>query len=112
MIPTAMILVRIVIAKIRDKRRVLATLKEIPMRPERPGWNCVEWLMEALEALGVDGRALGTSVTDWRTIRDSVMAYVNQKHTQHRFDGKARPGQFDTTRVSTYDLLDGVEIFA
>jgi len=40
------------------------------------------------------------------------MKYVEQKHTEHRFDGKARPGQFDPSRVPTFDLLDKVEVFA
>jgi len=50
-----MILIRIVSAKIKDGRRLLEILTEIPMRQDYPGCNCILWLKEAVEALLADG---------------------------------------------------------
>jgi hypothetical protein len=46
----------------------------------------------------------------YQTIPDHSDHCVEQKTMQHRFDGQAAPGQFDTRRVSTYDLLEGKEL--
>ncbi|KAF4975448.1 hypothetical protein FZEAL_7768 [Fusarium zealandicum] len=107
---TLMILVRIQVAKIKSMTSLEAMLRSVPVRGEQPGWNCVEWVREALAALQNDGDALGTSVLDWAIVRDGCMRYVERKAMQHRFDGQAAPGQFDTSRVSTYDLLEGKEL--
>ncbi|EXA30843.1 hypothetical protein BFJ63_vAg18137 [Fusarium oxysporum f. sp. narcissi] len=107
---TLMILVRIQVAKVMNMRSLEAILRSVPVRGEQRGWNCVEWVREALAALQNDNKALGTSVLDWATVRDTAMWYVEQKAMQHRFDGQAAPGQFDTSRVSTYDLLERKEL--
>jgi hypothetical protein len=106
-----MILVRIVVGKIEDMRRLTAIMESVPIRGDQPGWNCVEWLIEALELLGNDKKALGTSETDWQTVRDATMEYVEMKAAQHWSDGKAKPGQFDLRKVATYDLLEKTEIY-
>ncbi|KAI1374867.1 hypothetical protein F4677DRAFT_461312 [Hypoxylon crocopeplum] len=103
---TSMILVRILIGKIKDQRRLASILESVPIRGNQPGWNCVEWVKEALEALGKDGKPLGTSITDWQTIRDTAMRYVQHKEAEHRFDGLAQPGHFDMARVPTFDLIE------
>jgi hypothetical protein len=59
---------------------------------------------EAFEALR-HGRAISTSL-DWDTIAQTAEWYVEQKATQHRFDGQAAPGTFDEARVPTWDILD------
>ncbi|KAL3584836.1 hypothetical protein FPOAC2_14617 [Fusarium poae] len=66
---------------------------------EQEGWNCFEWVREALATLKNDSKALGTSVLDWATLRDTAMSYVQEKGMKHRFDGQAAPGQFDTSIV-------------
>jgi hypothetical protein len=109
MAPTAMILVRVVVGKIENMDRLISVMESVPVRGNQPGWNCVEWLREALALLGKDKRALGTSVTEWQTVRDAAMEYVATKAAQHRFDGKAKPGQFDPSKVATYDLLEKKE---
>ncbi|KAI1881732.1 hypothetical protein JX265_000558 [Neoarthrinium moseri] len=106
MLATSMILVRIVVGKIKDRKRVASILRSIPIRGDQPGWNCVGWVKEALEALGKDGKALGTSVIDWRTIRDAALSYVRHKEAQHRFDGRAQAGIFNARQVPTYDLIE------
>jgi hypothetical protein len=105
MAANSMILVRVIVGKIKDLDRLVSILKSTATKGGQPGWNCVEWVREALEALDNDGKVLGTSVTDWQTIRDAALQYVRHKEAQHRFDGKAQPGQFDTSRVPTYDLV-------
>lgn len=109
--PTRMILVRIMVGKIENMSRLTSITESVPIRGNKPGWNCVEWLKEALELLGNDKEALGTSETDWQTVRNAAMEYVEMKAAQHRFDGKAKPGQFDESKVATYDLLEKTETF-
>ncbi|KAG6848118.1 hypothetical protein H0H93_003234 [Arthromyces matolae] len=104
---TATILVRVLIAKINDMNRTIAILESIPIRGEQDGWNCVGWVKEAMETLQKDEKALGTARTDWPTVRQTALSYVNKKISEHRFDGKATPGQFDMSKVATFDLLEG-----
>lgn len=106
---TSMILVRVMIAKVKNRDRLISILRNVPIRPDVPGWNCVEWLKEALELLENDGKALGTRVTEWRTVRNAAMDYCQRKKDEHRFDGEA---QFDMTIVPTYDLLERGETMA
>lgn len=70
----------------------------------------MEWVREALSALAGDGKAFGTSRIDWQTVRVTAMRYVRQKAAEHRFDGRARPGQFNPRVVPTFDLLAGREV--
>ncbi|KAF4987522.1 hypothetical protein FDECE_15397 [Fusarium decemcellulare] len=109
MAPTAMILVRVMVAKIKNRDRVLSILRGLPIRGGEAGWNCVAWVKEALEALQRDGKALGTSRVDWETVRDAAMQYAREKEAAHRFDGQAGSGQFDVRKVPTWDLLTGRE---
>ncbi|KAH9209878.1 hypothetical protein DL95DRAFT_476114, partial [Leptodontidium sp. 2 PMI_412] len=107
MVPSNMQLVRVLVAKIEDVGRFESILQGIPIRGQIAGWNCVEWVREALETLARDGRALGTGVVDWKTVRDACMDYVRKKKDQHRFDGH---GNFDAAKAATYDLIEGKEI--
>lgn len=104
---TNMSLVRVIIGKIEDKDRMLGILRRIPIRKDEAGWNCVSWVKEAIEALQADGKALGTSILDWKKVSSEAMAYCQRKKDQHRFDGQ---GQFNMQKVATYDLLEGKEI--
>ncbi|TKA64707.1 hypothetical protein B0A55_10094 [Friedmanniomyces simplex] len=104
--PTQMILARVLIGKIANTKRLESVLRSTPVRAAKPGWNCVEWVKEALQGLNEDGKALGTSVMDWESVRDAAMGYVASKIAQHRFD---RKGTFDMLKVATWDLLEGKE---
>ncbi|KAK8862823.1 hypothetical protein PGQ11_009058 [Apiospora arundinis] len=64
MAPTSMQLIRILVGKVKNMSRLRAILDATPVRPEVRGWNCVEWVREALSAAIRDGQALGTSVGD------------------------------------------------
>lgn len=107
MAQTAMVLVRVVVGKVANVTRLVSTIRSTPLNGDQPGWNCVEWVKDALEALKKDGRALGTSNTDWSAVRDTAMHYVEGKKAQHRFDGK---GNFDMSKVATWDMLEGMEL--
>lgn len=104
--PTGMLLVRIMIGKIENKARVIRLLRNNPIKQGRPGWNCVVWVEEALEALKADGKAMGTSILEWERIRDGAMNYCQRKKDQHRFDGQ---GSYDVSKAPTYDLIQGKE---
>jgi len=105
--PTRMLLVRIMIGKVEKLDKVLQIIRSIPIRPDREGWNCVGWIQEALEALGVEKKAMGTSVMDWKTVRDTAMEYCQKKRDAHRFDGKDETS--DKRKAPTYDLIEGRE---
>ena len=107
--PTGMLLVRIMLGKIEDRARVLHVLRNTPIRQGQPDWNCVTWVMEVLEGLRADGRAMGTSVLKWARVRDAAMDYCQRKKDQHRFDGQ---GSYDTSKASTYDLIERKETIA
>jgi len=41
-----------------------------------------------------------------------MMRYVEEKKTQHHFNGNAPEGQFNTSNAATFDLLMGKEVTA
>ncbi|RMZ67682.1 hypothetical protein GMOD_00001642 [Pyrenophora seminiperda CCB06] len=106
LLPTAMLLVRVMIAKVENKNRLIQIIRNTPIRPDVPGWNCVGWVQEALQRLEADDKALGTSVLEWTKVRDAAMEYCQKKVDEHRFDGKVT---YDMEKVPTFDLLEGKE---
>lgn len=106
MVPTSMLLVRVLIGKVKNMSRLRKIIKDTPVRAEDEGWNCVGWVKEAATAVLEDGKALGTKARDWMAIKDTAMQYVEKKKASHRFDGSRT---FDPTKAATWDMLDGVE---
>lgn len=106
LVQTSMLLVRIMIAKVKDNDQLTSILRSTPIRQGESGWNCISWVKEALEKLEADKQALGTSVTEWASVRDGAMSYCQTKKDQHRFDGQ---GDFDMGKAPTYNLMEGVE---
>ena len=110
--PTSAILVRIMIGKVADKTRLQEAFAKTPIRAGLQGyddWNCVFWVEEALSWAAHDGKALGKCHTDWTYVKDTAMWYVAKKAADHRFDGE---GQFDQSKVPTWDALEGKEVIA
>jgi hypothetical protein len=99
-------LVRMVIGKIHDVPRLFCVMRSVRIARERT-WDGAAWVRDALNALQEDGRAMGTSVLEWDTVKHEVLNYLRYKDGQHRFDGR---GNFDTSRPATYDLLRRVEV--
>ena len=106
LMPTRMILCRVMIGKVEDKQRLVQILSKVPIRQEQANWNCVFWVKEALEEHKADSKAIGTSVLDWGSVRDGVMGYTQKKKDEPRFDGK---GNIDMSKVPTFDLIERKE---
>ena len=106
LLPTRMLLTRVMVAKVLDKHRLVQVLSQVSIRQDQPNWNCVLWVKEALGDLDADGRVLGTRVTSWDSVRDAAMNYTQRKKDEHRFDGQ---GTFDMKMVPTYDLIENIE---
>ncbi|GAB0137719.1 hypothetical protein EsDP_00005975 [Epichloe bromicola] len=107
MMPTSMLLVRVVIGKVKELGRLKSILRNIPLRHEVGGWNCVAWVKEAVETALQDTRALKASEgLNWDSVRDVAMWYVEQKKAAHRFDGQ---GDYDQSKAATWDMLEGIE---
>jgi hypothetical protein len=106
MMPTQMILVRVMVAKVEHAERLAQLLRQVPIRQGQEGWNCVSWVKEALSDLQKSKKILGTSVMEWQAIRDAAMQFCQLKKDTHRFDGK---GNFDTPQVATFDLIQKKE---
>jgi hypothetical protein len=106
-IQSATLLVRIMIAKITDDKRLEQILRAIPIRAEVEGWNCVYWVKEALEALQADGKVVGTSVLDWQKVRDRAMSFIEAKEKAGRWRAE---GNYDMERAATWDLIEDKEV--
>lgn len=104
--PTNMLLVRVIIGKVENNKRLVNVLRTTPIRQGDSSWNCVGWVKEALEGLKADGQALGTCVIEWNSVRDGAMTYCQRKKNEHRFDGE---GNFDMGKAPTYDLIERKE---
>ncbi|RYP48154.1 hypothetical protein DL769_011237 [Monosporascus sp. CRB-8-3] len=83
-----------------------SVLRNIPVRPEVFGRNCVAWVKEALESVIRDGGALGTAIKEWESTRDTAMWYVAKKRAEHRFDWGV---EHATSKAAIPDTLDGKE---
>jgi hypothetical protein len=117
-----MLLARVLIGKIRKPTRLETVLRGVPVPMaaltekdklnQKPGWNCIGWVQSALDALAADGGgAMGKSSNlSWTAVRDAAMEYVEQKATEHRYDGLAPVGQFDLAKPATFDLVLGREV--
>jgi hypothetical protein len=103
---TRQMLVRVLVAKVADRERLLRVVRAVPIVQNDANFNCIAWVRHALEALQQDEVALGTSKLDWTTVRDNAMAYCQKKKDMHRFDGKV---EYDITWPPTFDLLAGRE---
>lgn len=107
MSPERMLLVRIAVAKVTDRSCVESILRSTSIRGGEQGWNCVAWVREALDLLQRDREALGTARTDWTVVRCAALEYVGRKKREHRFDDK---GDFEESKVATWDLIEDKEI--
>lgn len=105
--PTQMLLVRVLIGKVKDRHRLHAAFRHTRVQPEIPGWNCVSWAQDGFREVLKDKKALEKVVDDWDFVRDTAMWYVEQKKAAHRFDGL---GEFNQSRVATWDMLSGEEL--
>lgn len=109
-IPSSGVLVRIIIAEVKDADRLKHVFEAVPYpRLRSDGWTCVSWVQEALQKSIEDGSCLGRSLSEWDQIRSKALWYVTKKKAEHRFDGLA---DFDQCTIATYDALNAQEITA
>jgi hypothetical protein len=94
------------IGSVEDKTRLVSVLRNTPIQQGQPGWNCVIWVKEVLAGLKDDGKAMGTSVLEWESVREETMKYSQRKRDQPRFDGQ---GSSDSSKAPTYDLVEEKE---
>ena len=106
---TNMILVRVLAAKVKEMDRLESIIRSVPVRPDVSGWTCRSWVEEAYRMLHGDGKAIGSS-PDWEKLSETALWYVQKKTEEHRFDGQAPPGKFNTRLVPTWNVADGQEL--
>ncbi|KAM0433314.1 hypothetical protein ACHAPT_004190 [Fusarium lateritium] len=107
MMPTSMILVRVLVGKIKSLSRLDAIIEKTSIRPKQASWNCVIWVKEALQAATQDGEALEGAGTDWATARDIAMRYAGEKIEAGRFTNF-----FDFVKVPTWDGIENEQLEA
>ncbi|GAO20120.1 hypothetical protein UVI_02061590 [Ustilaginoidea virens] len=100
------LLVRIVIAKVEDEKRLRSLLREVPIVQDSPDWRCRTWVANALRILKADSKALGTSMLDWRKIEMTAREYVAKKVAQGRFATSEDLMQ----PKPTWDLINNEEV--
>jgi len=52
-------------------------------------------------------KKIGTSVLDWKKVRDTSMSYVRRKKEQHTFDGTRN---FSSSKPPTFDMIKNTEL--
>lgn len=98
-------LVRVLIAKVRNPARLEEVLARVPVGPDDDqDFNCVAWVKTALESLG---DVLAPELRDGSTVRIAAIDYARKKKDEHRWDGK---GDYDQSKAATFSLLDGREL--
>ncbi|CAK7205988.1 hypothetical protein SEUCBS139899_008771 [Sporothrix eucalyptigena] len=104
-----MLLARVLIGKIRNPMRFEDVVRAVPVPANR---NSFTWVQAALEALASDtiGPMGKSSNLAWPAVCSAATEYIDQKATEHRYDGLAPVGQFDFSKPATFDLLLGKEI--
>jgi PAB1-binding protein PBP1 len=99
------LLARILIAKVEDKARMERVLENVPIVQKDPSWRCRTSIINAVEALQKDGKALGTSKLDWDEIESTARKYVASKIDAGRYSERmdmAKP-------KPTWDMLEAKE---
>jgi hypothetical protein len=82
---SAQLLARVLIAKIEDRDRLVAILRNIPVIQNDPHWRCRSWVANALAELAKDGKAVGTSRLSWTEIETIGREYVARKKAEGRY---------------------------
>ncbi|KAB8346211.1 hypothetical protein FH972_023256 [Carpinus fangiana] len=111
--PFEMILVRVTVAKVADRKKLDRILKAVPVVLDSDDWNCVGWVEDALAELRKEtsrGALTSGAVLGWEKVKLEAKVFVQKKKDEHRFDGKAEQGKFDSMKVPTWSALEGREL--
>lgn len=101
---TVNLLARVLVAKVEDERRLVSILRSVPIIQGDRNWRCRHWVIDAISALEVDGKAVGTSVLQWEKIQRAGVEFVAKKIAAGRYQGRV-----DGPRP-LFDLLRGEEV--
>ncbi|KAK8877672.1 hypothetical protein PGQ11_002618 [Apiospora arundinis] len=99
---TATLLVRVVIAKIADERRLIQLLRQVPVVQDDPEWRCRTWVAQALRAIERDGHCVSSAVLDWPIIEAKAREYAAAKAAAGRYG----LGKDMLAPKPTYDILE------
>ncbi|KAH7248414.1 kinase-like domain-containing protein [Fusarium solani] len=103
---TGNLLVRILIAKVRDEERLANIFRNVPIVQDDPNWRCRSWVANALAAVKEDGRAVGRAELDWGNIENVARRYAGEKTEAGRF----RDVALAQMPKPTWDMLENREI--
>ncbi|KAI0834313.1 hypothetical protein F5Y06DRAFT_157148 [Hypoxylon sp. FL0890] len=103
---TITLLVRVVIAKVQNEKRLVDIFRNTPVVQNDPNFNSRSWAIDALSRIAQDGKAVGTAVLDWEKIEEQAHKYVREKIEAGRYES----GQDMTRPKPTWDLLEGREL--
>ncbi|KAK6840103.1 hypothetical protein PG987_005969 [Apiospora arundinis] len=82
---TATLLVRVVIAKITDERRLIQLLRQVPVVQDDPEWRCRTWVAQVLQAIERDGHCVSSAVLNWPIIEAKAREYAAAKAAAGRY---------------------------
>ncbi|KAL1877372.1 hypothetical protein VTK73DRAFT_8667 [Phialemonium thermophilum] len=103
---TGSLAVRVLIAKIRDKSRLVQLIKDVHRVQDDDTWNTRSWIADVLNAMATTGGVVGRSVLNWPLVDARARQYVADKIAAGRYAGPQDP----TAPRPTWDLIDDKEI--
>ncbi|KAI0542836.1 hypothetical protein GGR58DRAFT_172379 [Xylaria digitata] len=103
---TQNLLIRVMIAKVEDEKRLIEILRATPVVQGDPNWRCRTWVADALSRIAGDGKSVGTAQLDWSKIEVVARNYVAEKSAVGRYN------DVDTLMMPkpTWDIIEGKEI--
>jgi hypothetical protein len=75
---TPKLLAQIRIGDILDTDRLLEILRDVPIVQDLAGWNCIEWIKDALDSLEMDAEAVRGGL-DWVKLRKLGLSAADAK---------------------------------
>ncbi|KAI2616132.1 hypothetical protein GGS26DRAFT_453945 [Hypomontagnella submonticulosa] len=103
---TIRLLIRVMIAKVANERRLVEIFRTTPVVQNDPGFNCRSWVIDALSRISNDPRAVGTAELDWEKIEERARTYAAEKTAAGRFGY----GQDMRKPKPTWDMLEDKEV--
>jgi phosphoribosylaminoimidazole-succinocarboxamide synthase len=103
---TGTLLIRVMIAKVEDEKRLTYIFRTTPVIQGDPNWYCCTWVADVLSRMAKDGKSVGTAQLDWSKIEAVARNYVA---------GKSAVGRYDDANTlllprPTWDIIEGREI--
>jgi len=103
---TNSLLARITIAKVEDEAQLVKILRSTPVVQNDPNWRCRSWVVDVLDRLAADGKAVGTAQLDWSRVEALAREYVAQKTAAGRYN----TAEDMLLPKPTWDMLESKEM--